>query len=285
MAEYDLLVESIELALLSNIESSSALMMKNAYLPDSPQQPEKESCDLPSQPVTSRNDGGLSGPNALVYVTKLTNRIPEQEIRQVLTSLPDRIVPANHDFYMVVLIISMGLGDSSTTRFINGTIGLVFPRGMKILAFSPNDKGTIAGIIKNGEPAIAITRDLEFLPSAAQSTKRPVDPVKKMFEIRVGPCENTSGTFSKKNGYELDISPRVLLEYRGMLKNDHEMFWEMYPPMPPQDTEISGDKMLVVFSLIVQAPKNTLPKITAQIEGRVKGNLWGVIPIKGSAVL
>ena len=107
---------------------------------------------------------------------------------------------------------------------------------------------------------------------------------KHRFEIPAGPGENITGTYSRKSGYSLAIPASVLLEYQGMLKNGHEMFWEIYPPMPPQDIEITGKEMQAVFSLIVQAPGNSPPGITAHIEGRVKGDLWGVIPIKGSAV-
>ena len=63
------------------------------------------------------------------------------------------------------------------------------------------------------------------------------------------------------------------------------MFWEIYPPLPGQHIEVTGKEMQAVFSFIVQTPKNAQPKITATIEGRVKGNLWGVVPIKGSVVL
>lgn len=70
-----------------------------------------------------------------------------------------------------------------------------------------------------------------------------------------------------------------------MLKNQREMFWEIFPPMPVDDSEITGKERQVIFSFIVQTPKSSPPRITARIDGRVKGNLWGVVPVKGSVVL
>lgn len=70
-----------------------------------------------------------------------------------------------------------------------------------------------------------------------------------------------------------------------MLKNDHEMFWEIYPPMPPVESEITGKEMVAVFPLIIQAPDEISPEIRIQVEGRVKGNLWGVVQVKGLVVL
>jgi hypothetical protein len=174
--------------------------------------------------------------------------------------------------------------DPITTRFINGTIDLAFPRGIKILTYSPKEKGIITAIIENRKDAISLSRSLDFSASASQGKKTLPDPDENRFGIPVGPDEKITGTYCKKNGYSLDIPASVLLDYRGMLKNDHEMFWEIYPPMPGPYIEVTGKEMQAIFSLIVQTPKNAPPKITARIEGRVKGNLWGVVPIKGSVV-
>ena len=70
-----------------------------------------------------------------------------------------------------------------------------------------------------------------------------------------------------------------------MRKNGHEVYWEIYPPMPPQDIEFPGKEKLVVFSLIIQTPRNISSEMNVRIDGKVKGNLWGVIPLKGSVVL
>ena len=285
MGDSDVSVESVEVALLSEIQMSSALMMKNAYLPHSGEKMDEEQ-DVPcSQPGGSCQEDGLAGPHALVSVTKLSSRTPPEEIEKILTRDPYRTTyVGTHDIYTLVLIISIRLGDPSTTRFINGTIDVAFLKGTKILAYSPKEKGIITAIIKNGRDAISLSQDLDFYASAAQGAKMQPDPQENRFGIPVGPEERITGTYSRKSGYSFDIPARVLLEYQGMPKNEHEMFWEIYPPMPPQDMESPGKEMLAVFSCIVQAPRNSPLKISTRIEGRVKGNLWGMVRINGSVV-
>jgi hypothetical protein len=268
MADDNVSVESVEITLLSDIGVSSATMMKDAYLPSS------------GEPYLEE---GPAGPNALVYVTKISNRTPDEEIEDILRKDPDTAVnTVTHDFYTVILIISMQLGDPTTTRFINGTINVEFPQEIQILDYSPKDKSSITTIIENCGGAISISPGLVFLASASRSTKNPSDRKENRFGILVGSGETITGTYNKKTGYSLDIAAFFLLEYQGMLKNKHDMIWEIYPPMPPHDREINGEKMMAVFSLIVQTPKRFPPEINASIECRVKGNLWGVIPIKGS---
>jgi hypothetical protein len=283
MADNDISVESIELALLSGIEVSSAQMMKDAYQPPSAEKTGEQG-PVPGSPSgnTSQEDGS-TGPNVQVYVTKLSIRTPAEEIERLLKKNPDRrTTPDSHDFYTLVLAISMRMGDPSTTRFINGTIGVVFPREIKILAYSPKEKGSIVSILEAGEDAISIAGNLALTPLPGKGTKIPPDPQENRFAIPVGHGEKISGTYRTKTGFALAIPARVLLEYRGILKNEHEMFWEIFPPMPPHDLAFTGNEMQVVFSLIVRAPKNSPPTFTAPIEGRVKGMLWGVIPVKGS---
>ena len=177
------------------------------------------------------------------------------------------------------------MGDPSTTRFINGTIDIVFPPETTILDYSPKGKGTVTAIIENGGNAIVISPGLVFLSSANQGSNIPPARENTGSGFRLAPGEQITGAFSKKTGYSFDIPSDVLLEYQGIPKNGHNMFWEMYPPMPPGDVEREGNKMLAVLSFIVQTPDQVPPEITAHIEGRVKGNLWGVISIKGSVVL
>ena len=55
--------------------------------------------------------------------------------------------------------------------------------------------------------------------------------------------------------------------------------------MTPRDVELSGKENLAVFSLILQAPPHQHPDIVVRVEGRVKGNLWGVIHLTGSAII
>jgi hypothetical protein len=102
------------------------------------------------------------------------------------------------------------------------------------------------------------------------------------FEAVAGPEDHFFGTYTKKTGFTLHVPAGCLLEYQGIRKNKHAVYWELYPPITPRDVEISGKEDLAVFSLIIQAPLQSNPEITARIEGRVKGNLWGVIHLTGS---
>ena len=179
----------------------------------------------------------------------------------------------------------MRLGDPSTTRFLNGTLDLALLRGMKILTYSPKEKGAVTALIEQGGDALSLSPGLVISALSAKGTKTQPDPTENRFAITVGPEQKITGTYREKSGYTLAIPAYALLEYQGMLKNEHEMFWEIFPPMPSLEIESTGKEMQAVFSLIVQCPKNTLPKITARIEGRVKGNLWGVVPLKGSTIL
>ncbi len=286
MGDSDISVESVVLALLSDIEMSSAIMMKDAYLPNSGEKTDEKRSVPGSKPEKSPQEEGLAGPNVSVYVTKISNQTPPEEIEKILKKDPYRKTnPGANDFYTIVLSISMRPGDPRTTRFINGTIELAFLRGIKILNYSPKEKGIITSIIEKGGDAISLSPGLDFSASSSQGKKTQHVPGENRFEVPVGPDEKITGTYSEKSGHSLDIPSCVLLDYRGMLKNEREMFWEIYPPMPGQNIEVTGKEMQAVFSFIVQAPKNAPPKITATIEGRVKGNLWGVVPIKGSVVL
>jgi len=284
MADNDILVESVEVALLSDVEMSSAIMMKDAYLPHSVEKTDENRDVPPSKSKDPSPEDKTAGLNALVYVTKISTRTPPEEIEKILKDPYRKTNTGAHDFYTIVLSISMHPGDPRTTRFINGTMNLAFPRGIKILTYSPKEKGIITKIIEKGGDAISLSQSLDFSSSASQGKKTQPEPDENRFGIPVGPDEKVTGTYSEKSGYSLDIPPCVLLDYRGMLKNEREMFWEIYPPMPGQHIEVTGKEMQAVFSFIVQTPKNAPPKITANIEGRVKGNLWGVVPIKGSVV-
>lgn len=278
-------VESVELALLSDIEMSSAIMMKDAYLSESEEKTDDKCGVSGLKQKNSHQEEGLSGPNVSVYITKISNPTPPDEIEKILKKDPYRKADTgNHDFYTILLSISMRPGDPITTRFINGTIDLAFLRGIKILTYSPKEKGIITAVIEKGGEAINLSQSLVFSASASQGKKTQSDPDENRFSIPVGQKEKITGTYSKNSGYLFDLPTSVLLDYRGMLKNEREMFWEIYPPMPGQDIEVTGNEMQAIFSFIVQTPKNAPPKITARIDGRVKGNLWGVVPIRGSVV-
>ncbi|PKL69193.1 MAG: hypothetical protein CVV30_06345 [Methanomicrobiales archaeon HGW-Methanomicrobiales-1] len=286
MAGDDVSVESVEIALLSEIGMSSAIEMKNAYLQPPGEIRDGERYVPYREPITSPVEDQLTGPNALVYLTKIVTRISGKEIEHLLKDdAGHKKITRTPEFYAVVLTMSMRLGDPSTTRFINGIVDISFPQGVTILNYSPKDQGIITAVIESGGNAISLSRDLDFLAPAVPGTKNPPDNPEHRFGIPVGPGEIISGTYSKKTGYSFAIPAGVLLEYQGMLKNDHEMFWEIYPPMPTVDNEITGKEMQAVFSLIIRAPEKILPEIRIQVEGRVKGNLWGVVPVKGSMVL
>lgn len=286
MAGDDVSIESVEIALLSEIGSSSAIEMKNAYLPQPGETRDGERYVPYREPITSPAEEQLTGPNARVYVTKITTRISGNEIEHLLKDDAGcKKITGNPDLYAIVLTMSMRLGDPSTTRFIKGIFEVSFSQGTTILNFSPKERGIITAVIESGGNAISLSRDLEFLTPAVPGTKIQPDHGEHRFGIPVGPGETISGTYNKKTGYSFAIPAGVLLEYQGLLKNDHEMFWEIYPPMPTGENEITGKEMQAVFSLILQAPENYSPEIRIHVEGRVKGNLWGVVPVKGSAVL
>ena len=264
MAASDISVESVEVILVSEIGTSAAAMMKDAYLPHTGKKP----------------DAGQAGPDARVVITKRINRTPDEVIERIRTKEPDRTPQrGNHDFYTVILTMSMQLGDPSTTRLINGMIGFACSQGEEIFAYSPQDKRNITALIENGGDAIALSHDLAFSAPATRDTK--ILPENRI-AIPVIPGKTAGGTYSIKNGYLLDIPASSLLEYQGLLKNRHEVFFEIYPPMPPWDNEMQKGAMLAVFALIIRAPKNKPRKLRAIIECRVKGNLWGMIPLTGS---
>ncbi len=97
------------------------------------------------------------------------------------------------------------------------------------------------------------------------------------FEVRVGPEEKISLTRCR-HGYAFIIPKDELLEYEGMRKNEHEVFWEIYPRMPPEDGEYTGGGRHALFSFIVRAPRTIHPEVTIHIEGKVKGRFGESFP-------
>jgi len=286
MGDNDVSVESVELALLSEIEQSSAALMKDAYLPPSEETTDEERFDPGLHRRDSPREDELAGPNAKVFVTRVSTRTPPEEIEKILSKNPDRRTnTGTHEFYTMVLMLSMRMADPSTTHFINGTVNVAFPNGMKILTYAPKEKGVITAIIGNGRDALSLSPGLDSISASSPGTKAQPDYKVDRFEITVGPGEKITGTYSKKSGFTLNTPAGTLLDYQGLLKTGHEMFWEIYPPMPGLDIEITGKEILAIFSFIIRAPKNSPPAIDVRIEGRVKGNLWGVIPVRGSVVI
>lgn len=285
MADNDISVASVEVTLRSEIGISSAIQMKSAYLPQTGEINDDGSSPR-LHPGDSLQEEGQAGPNARVYITKIATRTPDEEIEQLIRENPDcETNTGTHGFYTLVLATSIRLGDLSTSHFINGTVDIALPEGIQILTYSPRERGIISSIIEKQGDAISLSPGRGSFASAIASTKRPPDPKETRFGIPVGPDEKITGSYSKKRGYSLDIPAGFLLEYQGMPKKKHAMYWEIYPPMPPNDVEITGKNMLTVMSLVIRAPANTPLAINVRIECRVKGDLWGVIPIKGSALV
>ena len=163
MADNDVSFESIEVALRSEIGLWSAKMMKGAYLPRPGITTDDEGCDSRSQPTDTLQEVEGSGPNAVVYLTKLSDRAPDEEIARTLREDPDREVNRrNHDFYTMGLTASIRIGDPSTTRFINAIVTVDFPNNIKILDYSPKEKDIITGIIETGGDGISVSPALDF---------------------------------------------------------------------------------------------------------------------------
>ena len=82
MADNDILVESVEVALLSDVEMSSAIMMKDAYLPHSVEKTDDNRDVPPSKSKDSSHEDKTAGPNVLVYISKISNRTSPEEIEK-----------------------------------------------------------------------------------------------------------------------------------------------------------------------------------------------------------
>jgi len=160
-------------------------------------------------------------------------------------------------------------------------VTLAFPPEIKIIDFFPKEKEIMIKIAETAGDELFLSRSLVFSPSPPQRGE-PDDPGHRS-EVRVGPEEKISFTRSK-HGYAFIIPKDEVLEYEGMRKNEHEVFWEVYPRMPPEDSEYTRGGRHAFFSLIVQAPRTTYPGVTITIEGKVKGKIWGVVNLKGSGV-
>ena len=284
MAGNDVSVGSVEIPLLSEIRMSSATSIKGAYL-SHPGGVADDRSVAPVHPGSRHPEESVAGPNALVYGTKISTRTPVDVIERYILEDPDHKTTLRaHDFYSMVLAMSMSLGDPSTTHLINGTIDVTFPPEAVVLDYAPKDKSTVTAIIENGGDKISISPSLVFTAPPARSTQTTRDSSDTRFSIPAGPEKTLTGSYNRKTGYSLDLPAGSFLEYQGMITNPHEMFWEIYPPMPPGDSIMTGTAMLVVFSFTIRTPKNIAPEIRVNIDCRVKGNLWGVVPLRGSGV-
>jgi hypothetical protein len=274
-------IESVEAELRSEIGISSAKMMKLQYQHDFEKNTLADTSPLSDQAETTMQDEIVSGPNALISITKISTPTPREEIKKLLIEDPGREEHLhNHDFYSIVFITRIQMEDPSTTRFINASIQFVFPAEVKILGYSPRERGVITGIIKAGGTGILSSPALDLTSISSKGTELPNDNPENRFEFRAGTDEKITGTYSKKSGFSFAISTVELFEYVAMLKNEHEVYGEMYPPIPSSDLESTGKENLAVFSLMVQTPRNVCPEIHVRIDSKVKGSIWGVIHLK-----
>jgi hypothetical protein len=286
MAGIDVSTESVEIPLFSEMVSASAQLMKDVYQPS----PGKTKGDGRSGPrpesgEASRDKRG-SGPDATIYLTRIAVRTPDGVISGILTENYSReTILRKSDYYTVVMASSLSIGDPSTTRFINATITVDLPQNMEILEYAPKGNGIITGIIEKGGDGISISRTLEFSAISSQKiSDRSINPENR-FEVPFGPMRTMTGTYSKTTGYIFAIPVSELLEYEGLPENNHRMFWEVYPPMLPQVIGIPGNGHMALLALIIKTPRNAAPAMNVSIDGRVKGDLWGVVHIKGSVGL
>jgi hypothetical protein len=170
--------------------------------------------------------------------------------------------------------------DPSTTSFVNAILEFVFPSYVKILRYSPRERGIIPAIIKAAGTGILSSQSLDLTAESFKGTGFPDDTPENRFEFISGADTKITGIYSKKSGFYLGIPPTDLFEYMAMLKNDHEIFGEVFPPLPLFDIETTGKENLAVFPMIIQTPRNILPEIRVHVDSKVKGTIWGVIHLK-----
>jgi len=281
MAGDDIQVESAAGELRSGIQKASAVLMKAAYLPVSSRKEETEFCGRFFQTPPVQHDEEIPGPDARAYIAKISAITPYEEIKRILGPAYGREAGIRtHDFYTLIFFLNIQLDEPSTTRFINAIVSFSFLPEITILEFFPREKEIVGEIAASGGDEIFLTQALMLCSSSLQSPKAG-DP-EKQFEVRVGPEEKIVMTYSRKSGYSLRIPKHKLLEYEGMRKSEHEVYWEIYPPMPPKESALTRKGMHAFFALTVQTPCNMRPCLSVHIEGKVKGTIWGVVPIKGS---
>ncbi|MDD1695796.1 MAG: hypothetical protein LUQ54_02750 [Methanoregula sp.] len=284
MADNGIRIESVETALRSEIGPLSAKMMKIQYQSDSVKNSPVDTKAPPTLLEHARLDPVAPGPNALISLTKITTRTPREEVKNLLKEDPGREGHVrNHDFYTIVFITRIQTEDPSTTRFINGTMEFVFPPDVKILEHSPKERGIVAGILKKKGTGISLSPKLNLLTFSPEEDISPYNP-EKPFEFRAGADAKITGSYSEKSGHYFSISPDELFEYITILKNDHEVYGEIYPPVPSSDIESNGRENYAIISLIVQTPRGISPVIQINIDTKVKGKIWGVILLKSRVI-
>jgi hypothetical protein len=190
---------SAEIELTSEMGVSSARMMKEAYLPRTGAGDDLAGNLLPVDPDRAQSGCTGSGPNAVVFITRIMTRTPEKEIKRLLENVPDHPAdPHSHDFFTVVICASVRMDDPSTTRFVNATATFDLPPGMTILDFSPKERGSIGRIIEDGGCGLLITPNLDFCRSMTPGEAGRATSPKNRFEIRVSAKEHYPGILLQK---------------------------------------------------------------------------------------
>jgi hypothetical protein len=277
MADEDVRIESAAGELISGISRSSASMMDAAYLPATSKRNVSRTPFIKT-PDNPREEE-IPGPDGRVYITKLSNRTPEAEIKRIPGISAEH--QREYDFYTVIFYINIQLDEPSTTRFISATVSFVSSPHSKILRLSPEKKEIMTGIVETAGERIFLSPSLEFSASPPQYSDSIPDDPECRFEVYVGLEEKMGVSYRRKYGYSFLIPKDEVLEYQGMRKNDREVLFEIYPPMPPRDSEISCKGNHAIVSLIIQVPRFSSPGIVVHIAGKVKGEIWGVVPLTG----
>ncbi|NMB78750.1 MAG: hypothetical protein GYA23_06605 [Methanomicrobiales archaeon] len=232
--------------------------------------------------VMEREEETISGPHGHVYVTKVIHRTPEVDIRKVLKDDPEcEVKIRNNDFFTLLLDTSIQMDDPEKTRFVYASIGFDFSKKIRVLDYQPQKENLAAKLTHSGESEVTITPTIGVSATGTAGTSVASDTVKESFEIKAGPEAKLSGTYSHKTGYTLEIAGYQLLQYQGMLKNYHELAWEIYGDAIQTEKELLGKARHMLFTVIVQTPRDSFPEMTARVAGKVTRQFL-FFPINGS---
>ncbi len=199
MADEDVQIESGAGELTSGISTSSAILMAAAYLP-APVKMCQEYGTRFFRTLNTCRDERVPGPNGRMYITRLSTRTPEAEVKRT-GGMPAEGKRCIYDFYTVIFYMNIHLDDPSTTRFINATVSFVSLHQGKILTFSPKEKEIMAGIVEGAGDRIFLSPSLEFNASAPGDNECVPDDPERQFEVFVGPEEKMCVTYHRKYGY------------------------------------------------------------------------------------
>ena len=174
MADNGVRIESVEAELRSEISSSSAKKMKDQYRLDPAKNILTDPGVLTTLSESSPLDTMVSGPDALISITKISTRTSRDEIKKLLREDPGREAHMRyHDFYTIIFVTRIRMEDSSTTRFVNAIMQFVFPPFVKILNYSPRERGIIPGLIKAGGTGIRSSPALDLTAVSFKGTGFP----------------------------------------------------------------------------------------------------------------